>query len=101
MDQRFEAFGTSHYAMLALFAVCIPLLISQGRRVRGTDTEQRSRRAFAVAIAASAVPMQLLQLTPGDWDFETSLPLQLCDLAWMVTVYALWTRSPRAMAITC
>lgn len=100
MDSRFDAFGTSHVLMLALFVLLVPVVVLVGRRVRGTDVEERSRRVLAVAIVATAVPLQVLQLLPGDWDFDTSLPLQLCDLAWMVAAYALWTRRPWAAALT-
>jgi hypothetical integral membrane protein (TIGR02206 family) len=100
MDSRFEAFGASHLLMLALFLLALPLVVMIGRRVRGTGSEERARRVLAVAIVATAVPLQVLQLLPGDWDFDTSLPLQLCDLAWMVAAYALWTRTPWACALT-
>ncbi len=100
MDSRFDAFGTSHVLMLTLFVLLVPVVVLLGRRVRGTDVEERSRRVLAVAIVATAVPLQVLQLLPGDWNFDTSLPLQLCDLAWMVAAYALWTRRPRAAALT-
>lgn len=101
MDDRFEALSTSHYLMLALFVAGIPVLIRQGRRVRGTSAEERSRRVFSIAIIATALPLQVLQLLPGDWSLDTSLPLHLCDLAWLVTAYALWTRRPWACALTC
>ena len=100
MDDRFEAFGTSHYLVLALLVVGIPLLVRQGRRVRGTEAAERSRRLFALGIVATAVPLQVLQLLPGDWDLDTSLPLQLCDVAWMAAAYALWTRRRWACALT-
>lgn len=100
MEPRFEAFGVSHLVMLGLFVVLVPVVVVLGRRARATEREQRSRRVFAVGIVATAVPLQVLQLLPGDWDFETSLPLQLCDLAWLVAVYGLWTRAPWACALT-
>ena len=100
MDDRFEAFGTSHYLMLALFVVGVLTLVWQGRRARGTLAEERSRRVFSASIIATAVPLQILQFLPGDWDFDTSLPLQLCDMAWIAAAYALWTRRPRACALT-
>ncbi|GAA1476251.1 hypothetical protein GCM10009623_06970 [Nocardioides aestuarii] len=100
MDSRFEAFGTSHVVMLVLFVVAIPVVVWWGRRVRGTGGEERSRRIVAVGIVATALPLQVLQLLPSDWDFATSLPLQLCDLAWMVAVVGLWTRAPWAAALT-
>src|SRR5690606_8404472 len=41
-----------------------------------------------------------LQLLPGDFDPGTSLPLQYCDLTWMVAVVALWTRARWAVTLT-
>lgn len=46
------------------------------------------------------MPLQILQLVPGEWNLQTSLPFQLCDLAWMFAVFALWTRSRLASTIT-
>ena len=100
MDHRFEAFGASHWVMLALFVIGVPLLIWWGRRVAGSAAEQRHRRMFSLAIIGTALPLQVLQFLPGDWDLDTSLPLQLCDLAWMAAAYALWTRRPWACALT-
>ena len=100
MDDRFEAFSTSHCLVLALFFAAIPALLWQGRRVRGTPAEERSRRIFAVTIIATAAPLQTLQLLPDDWSLDTSLPLQLCDLAWVAAAFALWTRRPWACALT-
>ncbi len=100
MSGRFEAFGTSHYLVLALFMVGAVVIVWLGRRVRHSALELRARRAFAVAIVVVALPMQILQFLPGDWDLATSLPLQLCDLACIMSVYALWTRRPWAAALT-
>ena len=100
MDDRFVAFGPSHDLMLLLFVAGIPLLVWQGRRTRGTAAADRSRRVLAIAIVATAVPLQVLQLLPGDWDLDTSLPLQLCDLAWMAAAYALWTQRAWACGLT-
>lgn len=63
-----------------------------GRRHAGTQAEVRFCRAFAVIILCFTVPMQILQFLPGDYRLGTSLPLQLCDLAWIAAVLALWTR---------
>lgn len=68
--------------------------------VFGPRTTRRFERAFAVAIVAVALPLQLDQFTPAEWDLRTSLPLQLCDWAWVVAAIALWTRSRLAATIT-
>ena len=69
-------------------------------RHRDTAAGQPVRRTFAFAILAITVPLQILQLTPDEWNLQTSLPFQLCDLAWKFAVYALWTRRWIASTIT-
>ena len=53
-----------------------------------------------MAISCVAVPSQVLQLTPGYFSLGSSLPLQLCDLAWMAAVWALWTHGRVPVALT-
>jgi hypothetical integral membrane protein (TIGR02206 family) len=98
--ERFETYGPSHLTVLAIFAVGVVLVVLAGRRLRGSLAEQAVRRTFAVAILAITVPLQILQFTPDEWNLQTSLPFQLCDLAWMFAVYALWTRNRLASTIT-
>ena len=91
----FVAYGPSHLAAIAVLAVGIVAFLAFGRWTR-----RPFDRAFAVAIVVIAVPVQLLQFTPAEWDLQTSLPLQLCDWAWLVAAVALWTRSRLAATIT-
>jgi hypothetical integral membrane protein (TIGR02206 family) len=97
---RFETYGPSHLTVLAIFIVGVVLIVLAGRRLRGSPAEQTVRRTFAVAILSITVPLQILQFTPDEWNLQTSLPFQLCDLAWMFAVYALWTRNRLASTIT-
>lgn len=99
-DERFETYGPAHLTVLAIFAVGAVLVVLAGRRLRGEPVERAFRRTFAVAIVAVTVPLQVLQLTPGEWNLQTSLPFQLCDLAWMFAAHALWTRSRLTATIT-
>jgi hypothetical integral membrane protein (TIGR02206 family) len=96
----FTTFGTTHWVMLALFAAGIWPVIRLGRAVRGTDREAPVSRAFALAIPLFTLPMQLVDFLPGQFDFDTTLPLQLCDLAWIAAVAALWTRHRVPVALT-
>jgi hypothetical integral membrane protein (TIGR02206 family) len=96
----FESFSAQHFVILGLFVVGVPTVVALGRRGRATATEERIRRVAAIAVLLAAVPIQLYQLLPADWDLGTSLPLALCDLGWMAAAYALWTRSPWAAALT-
>ena len=91
----FEVYGPSHLAVLAVFGGGIVAFLVFGRWAR-----RRFDRTFAAVIVAFAIPVQLLQFTPAEWNLQTSLPLQLCDWAWLVAAIALWTRSRLAATIT-
>jgi hypothetical integral membrane protein (TIGR02206 family) len=95
---RFETFGSQHLVLLGVFLVGLVVVVAWGRRHRDTPAEERGRRGLAVALGLVAVGMQAYQLTPDDFDVDTSLPFQLCDVATVAAVVALWTRSPRATA---
>lgn len=99
-DERFESYGTSHLTVLSVFVLGVVVVVVAGHRLRGTAAEQSVRRTFAVAVLAVTVPLQALQLTPGEWSLQTSLPFQLCDLAWMFAAHALWTRNRLTSTIT-
>ncbi len=97
--ERFQSFTLEHLGLVVGFlAVCV-LLALVGRSHRGTDRELVFRRGFALVIPCLTIPMQVLQLLPGDFDANTSLPLQLCDLAWVAAIWALWTRNRFATAL--
>ncbi len=99
-DERtdFTTFGPVHWAMLAIFGIGCVLVVLLGRRLGTADRAVRMSRGFAVLIPAFTVPMQVLQFLPGEWSLRTSLPLQICDIAWVVAVYALWTHRRWAVA---
>ncbi len=95
----FTTFGGVHLAMLAVFVVGCVVLVIVGRRHRDSGAQVWFGRSFAVAIVAFTVPMQILQFLPAEWNLRTSLPLQICDFAWVLAVYALWTRRRWAAAV--
>jgi hypothetical integral membrane protein (TIGR02206 family) len=96
---RFQAFSLEHLGLVTGFLVVAVALAFAGHAHRGTPSEVWFRRGFALAIPCFTVPMQVLQLTPAEYDVGTSLPMQLCDLAWIAAVVALWTRHWTATAL--
>lgn len=98
---RFQAFSTEHLLLVGLCVLGIGFAVLLGRRLAGSDarTGVRVRRGLALVILAWTVPLQVMQLLPGDFDLGTSLPLQICDLSWMLAAFALWTRHPGACAL--
>jgi hypothetical integral membrane protein (TIGR02206 family) len=100
LTARFESFSGQHFALLALFAVGAVGLVLLGRRQRGESSSVLTRRVLAVGVACAAVPNQLRVLTPGEFSPGSSLPMELCDLAWMAAMWALWTRGSLPTALT-
>ena len=77
-EREFMAYGPSHLVVLVIFAVGAALLVWGGRRL----TESQARlfgRAFAVVIVASFLVALTYKLI--NRDLQTSIPLQLCDVA--------------------
>ena len=96
----FETFGTSHLVMLVVFILGIWPVVVLGRRVRGTSQELRVSRVYACLIPCFTIPLQVIDFLPGNYDLQTTLPLQLCDFAWIAAVVALWTHRPTPVALT-
>ncbi|GAA1965090.1 TIGR02206 family membrane protein [Nocardioides panacihumi] len=99
MAGTFEPYGASHAVAAAIGAVGAVGVVLLGRRILGRPLEERVRRGFALLIPVFTVPLQVRQWLPGEFDLGTSLPLQICDLSWLVAMHALWTRSRRTSAL--
>jgi hypothetical integral membrane protein (TIGR02206 family) len=98
--EDFQPFGGQHVALLGLFVVGAVGVVLLGRAQRGRSSARLTSRTLAVLVPCATVPSQLFQLTPGDFDLGTSLPLQLCDLAWVAAVWGLWSHRPLPVALT-
>ena len=96
----FMAFGLSHGVVIVVLAAVAAALVVLGRRYRDTSTELLLSRVIAVVFAAFLVPVEVYWLLPGQEGMIHSLPLSLCDLAAMATLWALWSHSPTAFALT-
>src|SRR4051812_22028234 len=98
MSGRFAAYGPSHWAALGLFTIGCAGLIMLGRGQTHAEAKGFSR-AFSLAIAYVVIGVQTYTVLPGHWSLGGSLPLQLCDLAWIVAVPTLWTMNRRWFAL--
>jgi hypothetical integral membrane protein (TIGR02206 family) len=98
--RQFVAFGWSHATVLVVLFVGGAVLVMLGRRHRDTSTGWRLSRALAVVFASFLVPVEAYWLLVGQGQLKYSLPLQLCDLAAMAAVWALWSHSPTAFSLT-
>ena len=96
----FEAYSGQHFLLLSIFVGGAVGIVLLGRRQRGTGSARRFSRVLALVIPCFTVPSQAFQLTPGDFDLDSSLPLQLCDFAWVTAVWGLWTHQRLPVALT-
>ncbi len=95
--RQFSAYGPSHWAVLAVFAIGSAGLVWIGRRQTEPQSRLLSRVLGAVtaAVYGAVVVHKLLQPTIAD-----SVPLNLTDLATVTAAYALWSQRHWAFALT-
>jgi hypothetical integral membrane protein (TIGR02206 family) len=96
-QREFSAYGPSHAAVLVVFAIGAVLLVWIGRR----QSESQGRllgRVLGGVLAATFVVALIYKLVRPSLD--TSVPLQLCDVAEVTAAYALWSQRHWAFALT-
>lgn len=98
--QQFVPYGPSHQAATAVAVLGAAALVVLGRRTRALPAAVSGSRTFAVMFAVLLIPLEGYWLLPEKFGLGYSLPLQLCDLAAFTAVWALWSHSPTAFALT-
>ncbi|TDD72015.1 TIGR02206 family membrane protein [Jiangella aurantiaca] len=96
----FTPYGPSHVAVLVVLAALAWWLVRRGRAARGTRGADRLSAGFALVFLALTLPLQVYFNLPGRFDVGLSLPIQLCDLAWLAAIHALLTRRRWSAALT-
>lgn len=96
-QREFSAYGLSHLVVLTLFALGAVLLVVVGRRQTEVQARLLSRVLAVLLIAAFLVALVYKFIQPT---IDTSVPLQLCDLAELAAAYALWLRRHWAFVLT-
>jgi len=101
----FSAYSPSHLVVLAIFVAGIVALLVAGAQLRGPADkpgENRGTRRMMVALAMAnvvfGVASTLTALVP--FSARESLPLQICDLAWVFVAWGLLTLHPLATSLT-
>ncbi|KAA1415818.1 TIGR02206 family membrane protein [Nocardioides humilatus] len=98
-DEHVPSYGTTHLVPLAIFALGLVGAVWLGRRHRTAPGPTRFSRSAALLVPAVTVPFQLYDVLT-DFDIDTTLPLHLCDLAWVATTWALWSHRAYPVALT-
>jgi hypothetical integral membrane protein (TIGR02206 family) len=94
---EFVAYGPSHVTVLVGFVIGAGLLVWLGHR----QSESQARvfsRGFAVVIVTAFVVALIYKLSR--FDLQTSVPLQLCDIAELIAAVALWSQQRWAFGVT-
>jgi hypothetical integral membrane protein (TIGR02206 family) len=88
-QQEFTAYGPSHWTVLAVLAIGAALLVWLGRRQSEAQARLLSRAMGSLILVMLCAAMAYDLRHPT---IAGLVPLQLCDLAELVTAYALWTQ---------
>ncbi|EID56509.1 conserved hypothetical integral membrane protein TIGR02206 [Saccharomonospora xinjiangensis XJ-54] len=99
-QHQFTAYGLSHWAVLAVFAVGAALLVLTGRAHRHSPSERLISRTFGVVLLAIHLSALGYTMSSRDWGLLDTIPLHLSDLAGFVAAFALLTHTRWAYALT-
>jgi hypothetical integral membrane protein (TIGR02206 family) len=94
----FAAYSPSHLVVLAIFAAGTIGLLLAGPRLRGSDAERPMTVALAWGNLVFGITSTVTEMFP--FSAQHSLPLQICDLAWIFVAWALLTTRPLPLALT-
>jgi len=95
--REFSAYGPSHWAVLAVFAIGSAALIWIGRRESESQARVLGRVLGAVTAVIYGAGLVHSLLPPT---IAESVPLRLTDLATVTAAYALWSQRHWAFALT-
>jgi len=96
-QREFTAYGPSHWVVIAVFAIGAALLVWVGRRQTESQARILGRVLGGLLFAAFLVALAYKLVQP---EIDTSVPLQLCDLAELTAAYALWSQRHWAFAMS-
>jgi hypothetical integral membrane protein (TIGR02206 family) len=96
-QREFSAYGPSHLAVLVVFVVGAAALVWIGRRQTEPQARLFGRGLAALILVAFIVALVYKLIRPA---LDTSVPLQLCDVAELIAAYALWSQRHWAFVLT-
>jgi hypothetical integral membrane protein (TIGR02206 family) len=88
----FEAFGPKHLTYMAALAVIWTLVVWLGRTMENRAYQRRVVLVLALLGLGQELVDDLIRASRGVWTVQEALPLHLCSLAMLVSVWAILTR---------
>ena len=95
MPETFRPFSLLHGLVLAVAATTWMVLIGALRRQRAAGRDWPLRRAIGLFILATNLANFAWRWTPERFNLDSSLPLHLCDFAWMAAAWIFLDRRER------
>lgn len=88
----FEMFSSAHFAaIVALFFVIFLLFLSRKKWSIQPYNLRRIERLFALSLLIVDVFYYIWLVQAGRWNISNSLPLELCSISLLMTIFLLWT----------
>jgi hypothetical integral membrane protein (TIGR02206 family) len=94
----FRPFGPQHLVILAIFGLVCLAVVFFVRRL-SPRAEATVRRTTGAVILVVCGPFEVVDGLHAVGNWRTSLPLQICDFAWLIAGVALLTGRPRWSAV--
>lgn len=91
-NPSFVMFGAAHMAAIGVLCLLVFLLfISRGKWSNHDRNMQLIERLFAVSLLIIELCYHIWMITTDRWNLGDSLPLELCSISLLITIYLLWT----------
>ena len=98
VGRSFQVLGPEHLVILVVFALGCVAAAVLGRRLR-PPASTRFERVAGVVVLVACGPFEVVDWVDGAGQWRTDLPLQICDVAWLVAGVALLTGGARWSAV--
>lgn len=90
----FVLFGSTHLVSLAILAL-FNLSLIYFRRVATEESKKIFRYALTATIAVSELSWHWWCIATGQWSIQTELPLHLCSVTALASIFLLITRNEK------
>lgn len=91
-QKPFSLYSLTHNLALLFFVLGAIVLVGIGRNFKNKRQERIFRRALVITSLSIATLLVTINLYNNGWDLQHSLPFHLCDTAYLLCHYALWTK---------
>jgi hypothetical integral membrane protein (TIGR02206 family) len=87
-----EDYSTPHLAAMSIIVLCCAVVFICRNRFDSEKSRKVFRYVLAAFIAIQQVSLYIWYTAAGEWSFEITLPIQLCDLSVFLSVAVLLTK---------